>query len=61
MRRLFPTMLALLILSAFASHVQSLPGTALALGTNAPTEVQEKAMRKPVQSADSMSRFLGEV
>jgi len=55
-KNLLPSILTLLVLSCLA-HVQSLPGTARALGTNATTEVQEKAMGKPGQSTDSMATF----
>lgn len=57
MRKLFPTILTLLILSAVASHVQSLLGTALALSTNTLAEVHEKAPGKPAPSSDSMAAF----
>ena len=57
MRKLLPSILMLLMLSAIAFQLESLLGTALAFGTTSLAEVQEKAPVKPAQSTDSMAAF----
>ena len=57
MRKLLPSILTLLMLSAVASHVHSQPGTALAPGTISLAQAQQKAPGKPAQIADSLAPF----
>jgi len=56
MKKLLPSILILSMLSAVAAQVQSL-GPALAFGTTARPEVEEKAPGQPAQSTDSMATF----